>query len=169
MCSLFWIQWLEPLALQLRAVESEQSHDEHQHQKTSQCDNCQLLSCFSCPLSYHWSIAPTTCWFKSMHTSYLLSFSMLMNLMQNGLLEVRSNFCSWLKMKTATVVPLWPDINLHCISSISTLCLIFLSNMHSNTLINCLINFKPLFRAPPLPMFILSISLCTNIWDYAAD
>ena len=25
-------------------------------------------------------------------------------------------------MKIATVVPPWPDINLHCISSISTLC-----------------------------------------------
>ena len=51
-------------------------------------------------------------------------------------------------MKTATVVPPWPDINLHCISSISTLCLTCLCNMHSNTLINCLIIFKPLIRTP---------------------
>ena len=73
---------------------------------------------------------------------------MLMNLTWNGLLEVRSSFYSWLKMKTTTGVPPWPDRNLHCISSISTFCLTCLSNMHSNTLINCLIIFKPLFRDP---------------------
>ena len=61
-------------------------------------------------------------------------------------------------METATVMP---AINLHsdCISSISTLCLIYVSNMHPNTLINCLIIFKPLYRVPPLPMFIMSILL----------
>ena len=50
------------------------------------------------------------------------------------------------------------DINLHCISSISTLCLICLSNMHQNTLLIGVINFKLLLRAPPLPtcMHILS-------------
>ena len=60
-----------------------------------------------------------------------------------------------------SVVPPWPDIhvNMHCISSISTLCLICLSNMHTDILINCLINLKPLFRASLLPtcMNILSI------------
>ena len=88
---------------------------------------------------------------------------MLMKGVLNGLLEFRSNSCSWLKMKITTVVPPWSDINLHCISSISTLCLICVSNMHPNTLINCLINFKPLFRAPPLPMFILSILLSYQV------
>ena len=45
------------------------------------CDNCQLLSCFSCPWSVHASVAPATRWFKSRHTTYLLSFSMLMKVM----------------------------------------------------------------------------------------
>ena len=81
-----------------------------------------------------------------------------MKVMLNGLLEVRSN-CSWLKMKIITVVPPCLDIYLHSISSISTHCLICLSNMHPKTLINCLINLKPLFRALFLPMYTLSILL----------
>ena len=93
-----------------------------------------------------------------MHTTYLLSFSMLMKAMSKGLLEVRIN-CSWHMMKITTVVSPWLDINLHCSSSTSTHCLICLSNMHPNTLINCLINLKPLFRVPPLPMYTLSFLL----------
>ena len=92
-----------------------------------------------------------------MQTTNLLSFSLLMKAMSNGLVVVQCNFCSWLKMKITTVVLPWPDINLHYISSISTLCPICLSNIHPDTLINCLINFKPLFRAPPL--YILSVLL----------
>ena len=35
--------------------------------------------------------------------------------------------------------------------------------MHPSTLINCLINIKPLFRAPPLPMYILSILISYQV------
>ena len=126
-------------------MELEQSHDEHQHKKNSHCDNCQLLPCIHV-LDY------------AMHQLHQLFIDFK-----------ASNYCSWFKMKIATVVPPWPDLNLHCISSISMFCLICLSNMHPNTLINCLINLKPLLRAPPLPLFILSILLCTNSRDYVSN
>ena len=47
----------------------------------TRCDNCQLLPCLSCPRSCNASVAPATHWFKSMHSTYLLSFSMLMKAM----------------------------------------------------------------------------------------
>ena len=49
-----------------------------------------------CPWSCNASVAQATQWFKSMHTTHLLSFFMLMKVMLNDMLEARCNYCSWL-------------------------------------------------------------------------
>ena len=136
--------------------------------KTSHYYNYQLLPSFSYPWSCNASVAPAARWFKSMHTIHLLSFSLLMKAMwsqeQLKLAYNEDHNCS------ATMA--WHEYALHLVhlNSLPDMSLQYALN----TLINCVVNLKPLFRAPlclctrTVNFALLPVS-CTNSRDYVAD
>ena len=51
------------------------------------------------------------------HAHYLPAVLLYVNESNvESLLEIRSNSCSWFKMKIATVAQPWPDLNLHLVN-----------------------------------------------------